>query len=345
MQKLIFTTICSLLFSLNTLKAQQPDENPVAYMNAMSKTHDEMDKKYMQYTSAVAHGKRAKKVEKLRLQVIESIQDARYKILDLPFYKGDKSYRQTHLNYVDLIHKIYNEDYVKVVNMEEIAEQSVDDMEAYILLNEKIEEKLKIANDSVNNAFKAFAAKHNVKLVEGEKSELGQKLEKASKVNKYYRPVDLIFFKCNWQMNKLTKALNENKVSDAEQARISVIKFVNEGLEALEKISAFDGDPSLKTTCKFTLQAYKKVCEKESLVQIDFVLKKENFEKIKKTIDSKTDRTKEEIDAYNKAVKEFNDSVNKANQASANANNQKSQALENWNNAVNAFFDTHVPKY
>ena len=44
MQKLIFTTICSLLFSLNTLKAQQPDENPVAYMNAMSKTHDEMDK-------------------------------------------------------------------------------------------------------------------------------------------------------------------------------------------------------------------------------------------------------------------------------------------------------------
>jgi hypothetical protein len=345
MQKLIITTLCTLLLGFNQVKSQQPEESPVAYMNAMSKAHLDMDKKYMQYTSAVAHGKRARKVEKLRQQVIESIQEARYKILDLPFYKGDKTYRQSNLNYVDLIFKIYNDDYAKVVNMEEIAEQSIDDMEAYILLNEKIEEKLKIANDSVNSAFKAFAAKYNVKIVEGEQSELSQKMEQASKVNKYYRPIDLIFFKCNWQMNKLTTALNEGKVSDAEQARMSVIKFANDGLAELEKIGSFNGDPSLKTTCKFSLMAYKKVCEKETLVQIDFVLKKENFEKIKKVMESKSDRTKEDVDAYNKAVKEFNDGVNKANQANSNSNAQKSQALENWNNAVNAFFDTHVPKY
>ncbi len=345
MLKLFFTTVCTSLLLFKASIAQQPDESPVAYMNAMSNAHNEMDKKYMQYTSAVAHGKRARKVEKLRQQVIESIQAARYKILDLPFYKGDKTYRQSHLNYVDLIFKIYNEDYAKVVNMEEIAEQSIDDMEAYILLNEKIEEKIKVANDSVNNAFKTFAAKHNVNIVKGEQDELSKKLEQASKVTKYYRPIDLIFFKCNWQVNKLTTALNEKKVSDAEQARISVIKFATEGLEALEKISLFDGDPSLKTTCKFSLMACKKICEKETLVQIDFLLKKENFEKIKSSMESKSERTKEDVDAYNKAVKEFNDIVNKANQANANANNQRNQALENWNNAVNSFFDTHVPKY
>lgn len=345
MKKLIVLFFLGL--NIGKLIAQESDENPVAYLNAMYNTHLNMDKKYMQYTSAVAHGKRARKVEKLRMQVIEEIEKTRDKISELSYYKGDKTYRESNLKYVEFCYKIFSEDYAKIVNLEEIAEQSIDDLQAYLLLQEKVEEKLKAATDSLNKSRKDFAKKYNVKLIEGEKTELQEKMEQASKVNKYYHPIDIIFFKCNWQFNKLSQAIADKKVNDVEQARISVIKFANEGLTALEKIPSFEGDGSIKMACKKAMETYKSIAEKEILVQTDFMLKSENFEKIKKAFDEKSEdsRTKDDVDAFNKAVKEINESVNKSNQASTNAYNKQTELLKIWNETVGEFFDTHTPKY
>ncbi|CAF3812525.1 unnamed protein product [Rotaria sp. Silwood1] len=306
-----------------------------------------MDQKYMAYTSAVAHGKRARKVEKLRKQVLESIESTRYKLIDLPYYKGDNSLRQIHLDYIDFCYKIFNDDYAKIVNTEEIAEQSFDEMQAFILLQEKIDEKLKQANEKVNKGNKDFAAKYKVNLIDGGKDDLGEKMEQASKVSKYYNQIFLIFFKCNWQDNSLTKALNEKKVNDAEQARTSVIKYANEGLLALEKIPAFGGDGSVKLACKQALQGFKAIAENEVLKMTDFILKNENFEKIKKSFDAKSqdERTKEDVDGFNKAVKEINAAVNVSNQAGANAGNKRNDLYKNWEEAVAAFYDTHTPHY
>ena len=69
--------LTSLLFAMIAIAfvsmAQDLDQ-PGAYMTAISNTHKDMDQKYMAYTSAAAHGKRARKVEKLRLQVLDNIQ-------------------------------------------------------------------------------------------------------------------------------------------------------------------------------------------------------------------------------------------------------------------------------
>lgn len=327
--------------------AQDIDNNAGAYMSAMYQTHREMDSKYMAYTSAVAHGKRAKKVEKLRQQVLESITNTRYKITDLPIFKGDNSLRQSNIEYVDFCYKIFNEDYEKVVNTEEIAEQSFDEMQAFILLQEKISEKLKQAGEKLHQASKDFAAKHNVNLVSGEKDELGEKLEQASKVSKYYNPIFLIFFKCNFQDNQLTKAINEKKVNEAEQARAAVIKYANEGLAELEKIPAFQGDGSLKMACSQALKGFKTIAEQKIPVMTDFILKTEKFEKIKKALDAKSqdERTKEDIDNFNKAVKEYNEGVNKSNEMGASVREKRNELYENWEKTVSEFYDTHTPKY
>lgn len=343
------TILFLLLICLNGIKlvAQEVDATPGTYYTAMFKTHREMDEKYMAYTSAVAHGKRARKVEKLRQQVLESITNTRYKVIDLPKYKGDNSLRQSNLDYIDFCYKIFNEDYAQIVNTEEIAEQSFDQMQAYLLFKDKVKEKLKQATKSVNQASKDFAKKYNLNLVEGEKDELGEKMEQANKVSEYYNPIFLIYFKCNWQDEALTKALKEKKINDAEQARISVIKYANEGLAELEKIPVFQGDGSLKQACKQLLQGLKSVAEKETLQQTDFILKNENFEKIKKSFENKDQdsRTKEDVDAYNKAVKDINAAVNISNQASTNAYNKRVDIYKNWEETVNTFFDTNTPKY
>ena len=44
-----------------------------------------------------------------------------------------------------------NDDYAKIVNMQEIAEQSYDEMEAYFLLKEAVDKKMKEAEDHLHD--------------------------------------------------------------------------------------------------------------------------------------------------------------------------------------------------
>src|ERR1700691_794912 len=171
-----FTLTIVLIAALSASVTAQNLDNPGDYMTAMVKARGDMDAKYMQYISAAAHGRRARKVEKLRQEVLDNITDSRYKTTDLPIYKGDNSLRQSSINYIQLCYNVFNEDYKKIVNIEELAEQSVDEMQAYMLLEEKVSERLHDGYDSLDKAEKAFATKYNVTLNK-EQSPLGEKME------------------------------------------------------------------------------------------------------------------------------------------------------------------------
>ena len=342
--QLLVLAFC-ILFISKTGKAQGYDD-PVAYMSAISDPQHEMDQKYMAYMSAAGHGRRARKVEKLRMQTLQSINDTRYKIIALPVYKGDNSYRKSTIDYIQFCYNVFNEDYAKIVNMEEIAEQSVDQMQAYLLLQEKTEQKLKEAGERVNKAEKDFAAKYNIKLIE-EKTEFGEKMETASKLTRYTNNVYIIFFKCNWEDGQLTKAMNNKKITEAEQARNALISYANEGLQALtaDSLRSFQGDPALAQQCKQSLMFFKKTAEKDIPKMLDFYLKEENFQKIKKSMDLKGNKTQADVDAYNKAVAQMNAGVNDYNQLNNTVNNSRNQMLNDWEKNEKAFTDLHMPYY
>jgi hypothetical protein len=345
--KKIFTSIfLAAALMLAVTAHAQSIENPGAYMTAISHAHLDMNKKYMAYMSAAAHGRRARKIEKLRMQTLESITQSRYKTVGLPIYKGDNSLRQSSIDYIKLCYDVFNDDYSKIVNMEEIAEQSFDEMQAYMLLQEKTEEKIKEAFNKMSEASKTFAAKYEVKLVDGS-SELSEKMEAAGKLNQYNNKVFLIFFKCNWQDGEIVKAINAKKVNDIEQGRNALIKYATEGLKALDTLKNLNGDPALKAACKDVLRFYKKMAENELPKVTDFYLKEENFNKIKKSYESKSQsqRTKEDVDAYNKAVNEINAAVNVYNQGNNNMNSMRTQVLQNWDKTQKSFSETHMPKY
>ncbi|HEX3023669.1 MAG TPA: hypothetical protein VHP12_00535, partial [Chitinophagaceae bacterium] len=276
----------------------------------------------------------------------ESITNTRYKIIALPLYKGDNSLRKSSIDYIQFCYNIFSEDYKKIVNMEEIAEQSVDQMQSYLLLQEKTDQKLKETNDAINKAEHDFAAKYNINLVES-KNELGEKMEISGKLNRYTNNIFILFFKCNWEDGQLTTALNNKKITEAEQARNALINYANEGLKALtaDSLRSFQGDPSLALQCKQTLLFYKKTAENDIPKMLDFYLKQENFEKIKKAMDAKPNRTKEDVDAFNKAVKEINNGVSAYNQTNQNVNNSRNLVLQNWEKSEKSFTDLHMPYY
>jgi hypothetical protein len=342
-----FCCLFIFVFFFSAAGKAQVIENAGDYMTAMTNAQVEMDQKYMAYISASAHSRRARKIEKLRTQALESIDNAKYKTMALPKYKGDNSLRQASIDYIQFCYRIFNEDYTKIVNMEEIAEQSVDQMQAFLLLEEKASEKLQEASENLGKAEKEFAGKYGVNLVDT-KNELTDKMGLAGKVNNYCDRIYIIFFKCNWEDGEMFNALNAHKLNDAEQARNSLIGFTKEGLEALkaDSLRTFQGNPTLAAGCREALLFYSSMAQDDISKLTDFYLKEENFDKIKKSLEAKgSNKTKEDVDQYNKAVKDINTSVNSFNQLNQELNKRRQEVVQSWENSEKSFRDEVIPYY
>lgn len=341
MKQLFF--IIPILFISSFSAIAQDYDNPVEYMNVISKQRENVSKKFMSYASAAAHGKKARKVENLRAKLLDEVQEARMNIASMPSFKGDKSYRDSTVAFIKLYFNVLNEDYSKIINMEEIAEQSYDDMEAYIMAQEMIDKKLEEGNNKMQLATETFAAKNNVTLNKST-SELGEKMKQVHEVNKYYNDLYLIFFKANKQESNLNEAISKNNITGIEQSRSSLLRYAREGLEKLKGIKAFQGDNSLVNAGKGVMNFYIKLNERMNSIS-EFYLTKERFDAIKKEFEKKSSPSKAEVDAYNKAVKDINAASQAFNNTTQSVNKERNDTLNDWDKTVKAFFDEHTPRY
>lgn len=331
----------SLFFSADSAKAQSFD-NAGDYLSYIGKANEELTVTYLSYMSAVAHN-RAKKVEKRRMDLLNSITETRYKIQGMPAWKGDKSFRDSSVAYIKLLNNVFNDDYGKIVNMEEIAEQSYDLMEAYMLAQEKVGEKLHEAADKQNEFQKKFAAKYNVNLITSE-NDIDRKGKEVDALMKHHDEVYLAFFKPYKQDMYLTEAVNKKDIVAIEENKNSMKKFADEGLEKLGKFKGYNNDPSLIIACRQALEFYKNEADQTQIIT-DFLLKEDNFNKTKKAFDSKPapKRTQADVDTYNKAVNDFNEAINSFNKVNKQLNKDRDKALNEWNGAVKKYLDNYMP--
>jgi hypothetical protein len=335
------TIILSTFFNSFSAKAA---ESPVEHMRQLSDREALLSTKYMSYMSEVAHGHRARKMEKRRQELIMSIRQAIQESGRLRPYNGDASLRDAYKKYWSVLLSIFTDDYSKIIDMEEIAERSYDAMEAILLIQEKANETVDAAYKDVATAYKTFADKHDVTLIEGEASKLTGKLTKTGQVNHYLNQLYLIFFKSSVQETLVLEALAKRDLNAVEQSRNSMLKFSTEGLLKLDTLKAFNGDASVKTACRQALEFHKKEVDKFSVLS-DYLIKLEEFDKTKKAFDAipTSKRTQADVDAFNKSVKEVNDVVNQSNKLSQELNSSRSKVLDNWEAVRKKFMDHHIP--
>lgn len=331
-----------IVATFSTLLAQ---ENSVEYMENIGKMMDPIKTKTWQYISAIAHGKNAKKVETTRKDLVTAITTARTKVKALPPYKGDAEYRDSTVAYLNLSYIVINEDYSKIVDMEAVAEQSYDAMEAYLLAQELANDKLDVASDNLSKAQKAYAARNNITLTAStDKTE--QNLVKAGKVMSYHNTLYLLFYKSFKQDVYLTDALNKTDINAIQQNTSTLQKYAEEGLKRLDTVKSYNGDGSMLYATKEVLKFYLAEAKDKMPVILGYFVKKENFERIKTSIDSKPEskRTQQDIDSYNKAVAEMNAGVKQYNTVNNELNQRRTTLLENWNKSSSAFLDNNIAK-
>jgi hypothetical protein len=319
-------------------------ESPVEHMNVLADREEILSQKYMSYINEVAHGNRARKMEKRREDLVNSVRESIREAGKARPYKGDVSLREAYKEYWTVLLSVFNEDYHKIVDMEEVAEQSYDAMEAYLLIQEKAGQRLNEAYDKVPTAYYAFAERHGVRLVEGQKSKLSRKLDQAGLVNKYFNYVYLVYFKSTVQEGMMLKGLNTSDINAVEQARSSMEKYATEGLQRLDTMKTFKNDGSVITACRKVLEFQKSEAAK-ALAFTAFLSKVDEFNKIKKAYDAKPQakRTQSDVDTYNKAVGDYNSAINEYNKVNGELNNGRTKVMDHWERTRKQFLDRHVP--
>lgn len=297
------------------------------------------------YARTVSHGRSARKVEKRRGELIQSTRSALGKAKRAKDFNGDTAYRDSVIRYFFIIDVVLREDYAKIVDMEAVAEQSYDDMEAYILARELASDKLEEAGDMISNEHKRFAADNNITLIENE-TKLDQKMAIANEVFDHYNEVYLIFFKSYKQEGYLMDAISRNDVSAIEQNRNALLDVVEEGMNKLNAVKKYEGDPAMITATRQLFNFYKSEAEKDVDIVLNYLETNENFQKIKASFDQKKpkSRTQEDVDAYNKGVTDVNSAGEKYNAMNEASNKKRGELIDNWNKVADKFTNRHVPK-
>jgi hypothetical protein len=332
-----------MLIATASTKAQNFN-NGFEYMEFIGKEFKQISTDMWDYTSAAAHGKKAKTVEIKRKELVTQITKSIKKIEKLPGYNSNTSYRDSVLAYLNLNKLVLNDDYAKIVDMEEIAEQSYDAMEAYMLAKQKADEKQQLAGDMIDNEERKFAAANNINLIEGN-DKISKKLEEAGKVYKYYNEIYLIFFKSYKQELYLIDAQNKADLNAMEQNKNALAKSCQEGKTKLENIADYKGDVSVKKACLDMLNFYESEATKFSDIT-KYYITKEKFDKINASFEAKSQsqRTKTDVDQFNAAVNELNEASNKYNAINQDLNQNRTKNLNKWNNDSEKLIDKFVPK-
>jgi hypothetical protein len=318
--------------------------SPIEYLKHINLESDAITKDLWSYVKASAHSGNARKIDRRRTTLIETINNAHKRVAKTPGYKGDYGYRDALSTYLKLNYSILKEDFGKIVDMEAIAEQSYDLMEAYITAKEEANKKLDEAQDALLAQQESFAANHNINLISSTDKK-GEKLEKASKAFGYYNKVYLIFFKGYKQEMYLLEALSTNNVSAIEQNKVALLAISEEGLVKLDTFPRFGMDISLKVAAQNYLKFSEYEAKEQLPLLVNFHLTKEKYDKTKAAFDAKrpADRLKSDVDNFNQTVNEYNTAVKDYNTVYNNLAKRRGDLLDKWNKAAQQFFSAHVP--
>ncbi|MEM6718105.1 MAG: hypothetical protein AAF611_02210 [Bacteroidota bacterium] len=340
--KTLFVLICVFTFQTSTAQSFQ---NANAYLSFIGKENKKISRSMWKYTKSVAHSKSAKRIEGDRKRLIKSLERAMLKIKKANAFEGENTYKEKVLAYMDLRTKLLKNDYAKIVDMKEVAEQSYDFMEAYILAQKKVDERMQEAQASYEVALNEYAARNNIQLIESE-NDLSKKMEISNEVFEHRNEIYLIFFKSNIQESFMINGVSTGDISAIQQNMNALQGFAKEGLQALDSVSTCKQDASLIDATKKALKFYLEETQKELPKMLEFFLMNEKFTAIKEAIDKKKpkDRTEKEIDQYNSMVNQYNKSVNDFNALNNELNTKRTQIIQQWNAASAKFLSRHIPK-
>ncbi len=333
------TTLSVILVLMITLAIAQ--DNPGDYMTELASNYDQINKDTWDYVRQTSRDRGANRVEKKRTELAQTLRTAKYEAGKVKSYLGDNSLKLAYVNYLNLTYLLINDNYKQIVDMERIAEESYDDMEAYLQMKEQVNAKMDSASEVLNRAQTEFANKYAIRLTSDD-SRISKKLNAYGRLNSYYNKVYLLFYKSYFYEGKMLNAIALDNIGDMEQYRQTLEITSKEGMEAMVKIAAFNGNEDFKNACYKMLEFYYGEAVRYMPGQIEFFSTKDRMDTMAKNFQSKKKPSQQEVKEYNDMIVEYNSSIAGFNETNEYLNKYRSKRHEALNKAIEDFYNANL---
>lgn len=333
--KSFFTVFLFLLF----ISLQSNGQTPALkyYKSLMNKTH-QVDKDCWGYIRAASDSKDIRRIDKRRQELIATLKKSHNQIAKVKSFEGDHSLREAIEDYLKLCIVLLNENYQEIMDLEKIAEESYELMYAYISAKELANAMADSASADLRRKTYQFAKTYDIQLVASD-NRISRKLDNASAINRYHNEIYLIFFKSYLQEQHFLRAIANGSIGEIEQHSQALETVAREAIKKLEEIAPFRGSSLLKATCQSMNEFYLEEAVRYTPKLVDFYMKKEKMEILKRTIESKNSKnlTNAEVDDYNGAIKDFNTAIEEYNSTKEYLQKYRTARLTKWNDVSESF--------
>lgn len=337
MKKLVQNISVIVIFFTNTLSAQD-FKTPTGYLEILGNEFKAIQNLSWEYTKSVANNKSARKTSKRRIELIQQINSSTKNVSRMPSFENKSYLKDSVLAYLRIQKIVLEEDYSKIMDLEDVSESSYDAMEAYFKAREIANKKMETSSERVMETYNNFVKEYNIHLINGNDDKVTKNLKIAEEVYEHHNLLYLTFFKAYKQELYLLEALNKNDLAALEQNKVSLTKISIECLEKLKSIKSFRGvDDSMINSLKVLLLFYKDESEVKFIKLVDFISKKEAFEKAYKAFQSNNTKSSVQIDEYNKLIEDFNKSSIEYNNINSELNKSRASALNEWTKTAQIF--------
>jgi len=337
----------AILFFITFFSYSQDFSSAVDYLNYINKIEEPISKDMWKYTKTVAHSKSARRIDNVRKNLIKTIQTAKNNLKkNTKGFNNDLEFHNKVIDYLTFSELMINEEYAKIIDMQEVAEQSYDFMEAYITTRELVNDKMNEEHEKLLASQSDFAKKYNVNLISSDEgTDIEKKMKLSSQVFKYHSNLYLLFFKCNYTDILLDNAIKSKDLAAIQQNANALKQYAEEGIAKIKEYEPIKGDNTLANQTKKSLEMYLNQANTFVPKVVDFYTYNSQFEDLSSALERKSpkERTKEEIDNYNKMVKEINKKINEFNKLNTENVNLKNKEINQWNTTAEQYISKHIP--
>lgn len=340
-----FLFLIPLLILSSSMNAQK-FRRAIDYMDFISRQQVLIVKSSWRYTQAVAHSKNDRTIEKKRTILIRSIDRAIMKISKAEGFEGDTEYKNKVLNNLEINKSLLLNEYSDIIDMQEVADQSYDAMEAYILAQELADKKMAEAQKEYEDNFYAYAKEYDIKISEGQ-SELGKKMEISNEVFDYHNDLYLIFFKVYFTEGTLLDGISKKDIS-AIQQNINALKMaLKEGTTDIDSKKLYKKDERIAKATKEVFLIYQDEIDTKIPEIIEYLVLEEDLVKLQNALEktAENSRTQTQKDQYNNKLEQLDVKRETVNKLIEQLFKERSKKLERLDRANSKFLDKHVPKY
>ncbi len=344
MKKLIILTGVFLFF-VKILSAQNFTDAG-EYLNFIITRENSVTEKMWDYVRTISHTRKEGRQEKKKQELIREVKKARAEIAAMPAFEGSTALRDSVVEHMDFYLKTLTGDLTELEKLEVASQKTFAAMLKFLKKQEQINNILEKKHDAVKKLTEAFAAAHNINLVESEENKkMNEKIKITNAVYDYYDKFYLAYFRLILAQSKLADIINNQQLEELDSQLDTIKEAIVYAKDVNRRSAAYKGDYTLKNTISQmtsnTIEIQNNLFTVKKFWEV-----KSSLEAAKAKIESKPKNqlTQEEVDDYNNLVAQYNSLVPEYNKAVQKINKLMQENSQLWEKNSFKFLNKHVPK-